>query len=181
MSMLVELAANIFSGGITGLIGAGITAFVEFKKQKLMFDHEVKMTELDQITMKMEIEGTLRVAEVEAEAAVNVADSQALAQSYEADKASYTAPEARVGFMFRFVDFIRGMIRPLITVYLAVIVTVLYFSLKEALGDVSNLDPNDLIGLYREVVLSIIYVTTTVILWWFGTRNKIGLNFTKQK
>jgi hypothetical protein len=178
---IAEIIGSIFSGGVTGLIGAGITAFVEFKKQKLMFEHEVKMEELNQKTMQMEIEGSIRVAETEADAAINVADAQTLADSYMADRAAYTAEAARTGILFKLVDFVRGMIRPALTIYLAVVVSLLYWNMQEALGDVSTLKPDELYGLYREVVLSIIYVSTTVILWWFGTRNKIGSNFSTQK
>jgi hypothetical protein len=178
---IAEIIGSIFSGGVTGLIGAGITAFVEFKKQKLMFEHEVKMEELNQKTMQMEIEGQLRIAETEAEAAINVADAETLAKSYDADRAAYTNEAARTGILFKLVDFVRGMIRPVLTIYLAVIVSLLYWNMQGALGDVSTLNPNDLMSLYREVVLSIIYVATTVILWWFGTRNKIGHNFSRQK
>jgi hypothetical protein len=98
-----------------------------------------------------------------------------------ADRAAYTAEAARTGILFKLVDFVRGMIRPALTIYLAVVVSLLYWNMQEALGDVSTLKPDELYGLYREVVLSIIYVSTTVILWWFGTRNKIGSNFSTQK
>lgn len=183
MAGFIDIVTTILSGGATGLIGGIVTTFVEYKKQQLMYNHEVKKIELEQQTLQMEIDGRMRIAETEADAARDVADSNALSDSYDADRATYTAEVARTGFMFQLVDFIRGIIRPGITIYLAVIVTLIYMDMKEVLDNmgVSALNPNEIISLHREIILSVIYVTTTVILWWFGTRNKIGSSFISRK
>ena len=180
MSGVLDVVMSVLSGGATGLIGSLLTGWLDLKKQALMFNHEVKMVELEQETLQMEITGKVRIAEEEGEAARDVADAEALSTSHLADRATYSAGKAKESPWFVFVDVVRGLIRPGITLYLAAVVTIMYMDMQEVLNSVgiSNLqNPSEILGLYREITLSIIYVTTTVILWWFGTRNKIGGKF----
>ncbi|MBT5228755.1 MAG: hypothetical protein HOM11_00625, partial [Methylococcales bacterium] len=68
---------SILGGGLTGLIGAGLTAYTEIKKQDSLFRHDEKMAELDQAMTKLEIQGQLKVAETESHALQEMAASDA--------------------------------------------------------------------------------------------------------
>jgi len=164
----------IMSGGLTGIVGSAITAFSEIKKQKMLFQHEEKMEELSIQALKMETEANLKLVEVETEGKITIADATTLAESYKADMATYSQ-EAQKGkvtsFLLVMVDVLRGLIRPLITFYFTVLISILFFrfySLYSRLEDLSKSAE-----ILDNVVLVILYVGTTCILWWFGTRNKI--------
>jgi len=176
MSLLADLVLSVVSGGATGLLGAGISLVGDYFKQKMIFAHEAKMTELEQKTLEIEYSGKARVADIEAEGARDVADSEALAASHASDRAAYSKKDS---YFLVFVDFIRGMIRPSITVYLAVIVTLMYLDARAVLDQMGTtvLGPEKVYGLLETITISILYITTTVILWWFGTRNKVGPSF----
>ncbi|MBT4836628.1 MAG: hypothetical protein HON94_04710 [Methylococcales bacterium] len=51
---LLAAMGTIASGGITGLAGAGITAFTKFKNKQASYLHTERMAELNQRTLKME-------------------------------------------------------------------------------------------------------------------------------
>ena len=77
---------SILGGGITGLIGAGLTSWTEIKKQDSLFRHDEKMAELDQAMTKLEIQGRLKIAETESQALQEIAASDVLQKSFDADR-----------------------------------------------------------------------------------------------
>ena len=70
-------------------------------------------------------------------------------------------------------DVIRGVIRPGLTVYLCVLTTIVYFQAVRLLLSVGiQMDVSRAMKLTELVVGTILYLTTTCVLWWFGTRNR---------
>lgn len=171
--ILTEAISAILSGGVTGLIGSAITAYSEIKKQKLQFQHDEKMEELSLQMTKLETEAQFKIVEVETAGKVDVADADALAKSYEADKATYTigTPGKIVGFFLGMVDVLRGSVRPIITYYFVGLISVIFFRFfwKYAEAGVTVAAVEEILG---RIVTVVLYVGTTCILWWFGTRNK---------
>jgi len=174
---MLDFIGNAFgaiaSGGLTGLIGAGLSLFGELKKQKLANEHEARMAEIEQQGMKLEAELNMRVVETEAEAAVNIEESKAFAASYGNDRRTYAT--GRLGAfgqaLMVIVDFIRGLVRPSVTIYMAVIVTLMYSQILELVGGLDGaLDKATAVELLNQIILVILYVAATVILWWFGVR-----------
>jgi len=68
------------------------------------------------------------------------------------------------------IDFIRGIVRPGLTVYLCALTTMIYVQARELLGK-EDMTLASAIELEKLIVQTILYLTTTCILWWFGTRN----------
>ena len=93
------------------------------------------------------------------------------------DEASYSkGQELSAGqkWLMVIVDFMRGMIRPSMTIYMTVLTTILYVQVMNLVGGLEGVIDKDMaMQLVQQVVLVILYITTTVILWWFGTRQKI--------
>ncbi|MBU6955983.1 hypothetical protein KP814_31850 [Hahella sp. HN01] len=69
-----------------------------------------------------------------------------------------------------FVDAIRGLMRPLITVYLLILATFVTLNISRHLGGVGALSPVDLMALYKEAIAKMLFLTTTAVTWWFGSR-----------
>jgi hypothetical protein len=167
-----SILGSVMSGGITGLIGTGLTALAEYKEKKLAFSHEERMVELEQQTIKIEAEAAVQKTTAEYEGKVEVADSEAFAESFSADKATYMTNYKDNWFtsiLFTIVDFIRGMTRPLLTFYLCAVTTWMAWKVYIITGNII-LNPIQAIDLLQQIVSAVLYLTITACTWWFGTR-----------
>lgn len=174
---LGDAIGAIMSGGLTGLVGSAITAFSEIKKQKMLLAHEEKMEELSIQAMKLEAEANLKIVEVETEGKISEADAKALVESYKSDRETYSKNVSKgkiSGFLLVLVDVLRGLIRPVITFYFTVLISILFFRFYNLYGRLNDLSKSA--EILDNIVLVILYVGTTCILWWFGTRNKLFNN-----
>ena len=79
----MALPFNLIFGGITGLIGSITTSITNYKIQKLKNEHEVIMVKENTKAMIAETEANIKVTQVEAEAAIELADSHAYLKSIE--------------------------------------------------------------------------------------------------
>ncbi len=66
------------------------------------------------------------------------------------------------GWAMSLVDVIRGLVRPALTVGFLALTAAVYFTL----GD----DPVAEIDIAPRVIDTILYLSTTTVLWWFGAR-----------
>lgn len=143
MSVLSALT-SLFAGGVTGLLGNSIQSIFAYKTEKLKLQHE------------------LEFRKIEASARVDTADAEALSASYK-DSSAITGNTK--------FDIIKGSIRPFLTLYLCFLTTLIYFKCSHLLnGDV--ILPGMALDLVTQIINTILYLTTTCILWWFGSRNR---------
>jgi hypothetical protein len=171
----------IVSGGATGLLGVIFQRVFDHWKQKQELDkikaihaHEVAMKKADAEIMAQEWAARTKVAQVEGETAREVADSQAFAASFAAEPKRYAegvqaGPVG--GFLLIMADVIRGIVRPGLTIYLAWIATALYWDSQKLVSG-SGFEAKLLVGMHQQIVFTLLYLFTTCVLWWFGTRNK---------
>jgi len=178
LDIIGNVLGSIGLGGVTGLIGSAMTAYVNYKNQKLAFAHEENMVRIEQETIKLEAQTKIEIAETEYAGKKDIAESEAFGKSFATDKATYMTwlPENKIaaviiGILFALVDFVRGMTRPIITAYLAVLTTWLAYQVYVLIQ--SPLTQDQAYDLMSQIIFVILYLTTTVILWWFGTRNKL--------
>lgn len=181
LTLLGTIFGSIFSGGATGLIGIVLQRFADFKNKQLDMQLEaqrhlnnVALRRVDAEIMAQEWAARTKVAEVEAAGKVEVADAAAFAASYAMDNQRYSdkvKPTVGQGWVFVLLDAFRGIVRPALTLYLCVLVTAVYIEARMKLN-VEDLSPDQALELFKLMLGSIIYVWTTVTLWWFGTRNK---------
>jgi len=179
---IADIVGGFLSGGATGLIGVAVQRVYEYKSKQLdiemqakQFDHEVAMRKADAEIMAQEWASRTKVAEVEASGKEAVADSQAFSVALTSEPQRYSDP-SKVSqaqeWIFVFLDAIRGAIRPTLTIYLCAITTVIYFQAKDLLGNGAPIKPDDAVDMVKLIVETVLYLTTTCVLFWFGTRNK---------
>jgi hypothetical protein len=180
--MLAALG-SIFSGGVTGLLGVAFQRFFDFLKVKQELqvlkanhEHEINMRRVDSEIMQKEWAARTQVASVEAAGKAEVAAEQSFAASFGSEPKQYServkaGPFA--GFVLVLLDFIRGIVRPGITVYLCAITTMIYLEAKALIATAGQfMTPEQAIDIFNLIVSTILYLTTTCVLWWFGTRNR---------
>ena len=171
----------IVSGGATGLIGVVAQRLFDHWKLKqendklrLIHEHERGMKKLDAEIMMQEWTQRVKVAEVEAAGKEAVADSQAFAASFALEPKRYAEGVKTgkwCGAFLILADVLRGIVRPGLTLYLAWIATALYND-SQALLQGSRLEGTTLVAVHQQIVFTLLYLFTTCVLWWFGTRNK---------
>jgi len=177
---MLALLGSIFSGGLTGLLGVAFQRFFDFLKvkqeiemKKMEFDHEVNMRRIDGEMLAQEWAARTQVATIEATAKENVAAEASFSASFNSEPKQYSA-KVKIGpvtgFFLVLLDFLRGIVRPGLTIYLCVITTMIYVEARTIMAGVAFATA-DAIRVHDLIVSTILYLTTTCVLWWFGTRN----------
>lgn len=185
--------SGILSGGATGLIGVGLQRLFDFlnKKQDLAikkeeWEHEERMIEANAKVSAQEWAARTHVAQVEADGRRDVADAQAFGESFKLEPTRYSegmaAPEGGAwaqfvkgaGWLLMVVlDAIRGIVRPGLTLYLCWIATQMYNESRAVLAIIDPATQSDtVVKVYAQIVFTLLYLFTTCVLWWFGTRNR---------
>lgn len=150
MTILSTIAgglASILSGGTLGVIGAIGNGVLDIMKTK-----EKNKQELALVTAQKEL------ALANANSATLLETLKLAAASYENDKASYQGAG--------FVDTVRGLLRPLVTLYLVGIATYLAVWAFGKIG----LDPNMAGEITKYCVYTCMDLTALCVSWYFGAR-----------
>lgn len=182
LSVVGDLAGSVLSGGVTSLIGVGMKSYFDFKNKKLDFEQAIALKREDAAIMKLEWEGRGKVAVIEGETAQEVAASAAFAKSYDLEPKSYVTdmkpptgkfgrPIAAIVYMLLgMLDFVKGIIRPGMALYLSVFATMIAASVKTELRSHPITD-DQAYTIAMQVVSTTLYLWTTCVLWYFGARN----------
>jgi hypothetical protein len=179
--MLLSSILSVLTGGATGLLGViAQRAFdawnkkQELDKLKAQWDHDAVMKDKDAAIMAQEWAARSKIAATEADAAKDVAQSNAFAVSLQAQAMRYSEGKQTGPFAtgcLVLLDVVSGLVRPLLTVYLCMLTTYIWFQVRAVLH-AETISPADALEIWKLVINTILYLTTTCILWWFGTRNK---------
>ncbi len=181
--MMASAISSILSGGATGLLGVAFQRFFDFLKVKQEIEmkrldqaHEIALRRADAEIMAQEWAARTQVATIEAGSREAVAAENSFAASFAMEPKQYSArvkPGPVAGFLLVLLDFLRGIVRPGLTVYLCVITTLIYLEARAILAAIDwALDTAQAVSIHERIVATILYLTTTCVLWWFGTRNK---------
>lgn len=168
-----DVAMAILSGGATGILGAGLQFVGNYFKDRQEKKYQLELRRLDMDSMKLEAELKLNIAEQEAEAKIALAEQHAFEKSFDNDRATYSPAGSLppgASWLLVGIDFIRGLIRPVITLWFIYLLAKLNAQLFTLTGGISSLPATVIEGLFQNVILSTLYIATTVILWWFGSR-----------
>ena len=180
LEILGTIAGSIFSGGATGIIGIIAQRFADYKNKQLdlqleaqRFSQALEMKRVDADIMKEEYAAKRDIVLVETKGATDVADAAALAASYAMEPKKYSEGSLTPGqnWLMVLIDAFRGFVRPALTVYLCLFVTLIYFLARDKVN-AEDLTADQAIELWKLLIGTILYVWTTCTLWWFGTRNK---------
>ena len=181
LEVLGTIFGSIFSGGATGLFGVAIQRIADYKNKQLDMAleaqraaNEIAKRKADAEIMAQEWAGRLKVAQTEGDAAKDVAESQAFAASMLKEPERYSNASSLTSnqnWLLVLLDVFRGAIRPALTLYLCILTTAVWYQARAVLGK-EDLDGATALDVWKMVVGTILYLTTTCVLWWFGTRNK---------
>lgn len=187
---MLEILGSVLTGGVTGLLGSAITGVMGYFKQKEINKQTLALKQLDMDMRQMDIEAGKQLAEInrdrelngktiEAERDVEVGEIELMKRSMETpDMISGAKIRNNVWFapFFVMLDILRAGIRPVLTIYLVVLVTWIYGDMQAVmakLGDGFSADKAE--ELIQYIVYSILFTTQMVISWWFGSRIKSGM------
>jgi len=169
LAALTPLMASSGFGALLGWLGGVANRMLDFKTRKLDIEmrkldhaHELALRDKDMETMRLEAERDVHVATVEGAATVEQAAYAALAASHAADKASYG---------IKFVDGVRGLVRPVLTGVLAVSALSITYTLLDMLrtgGPVLSVEQR--LGLAVLSVEWVLFQASVCIGWWFANR-----------
>ena len=193
LTNLLTGGASGLLGGITGLFGGAITAFTNFKMQKLKNAHDLVMLEAETNAMIAESNAATEREKARVEGEIEVAEVTALTASYkEAAKPSFDSSYMKmlmedgrwfyprvimgtlIAFLLGVVDFIKALCRPFLTFYLmgaSTWVTLLaYKILLDSLGEGNVITPEQAFELFNIAINTVMYLTVTCVSWWFADR-----------
>jgi hypothetical protein len=185
-------------GGVTGILGNVIGGWFKLKqaqldvdKTKLDNEHAINMVKAETQAMIMEAKANIRVTQAQVEGAVDLKDADAFIQSQkEGNKALFsnkwidalmattgywriiTLPLASlIAFLFGFTDFLRGILRPTLTVYLCGVTTwVTWMAWKIMQTNGLGLTSIQAVNIFNETTSIVTYLTVSCVTWWFGDR-----------
>lgn len=175
MSGFFDVIGTIVSGGATGLLGAAVNTAGEYVKQKQ--EHKFKLEKIKEERATLEAESKMKIQELQTQGVLQtqLREDEVFQKSFSMDKRTYSSGKLK-GFhltLMVFVDFFRGIIRPSITTYMVFLTTYMYYAVLQIVGGFEKaIPPEQAISMLQEITQVILYVTTTVVFWWFGVRQK---------
>lgn len=175
MGIFADAVGAIMTGGVTGLAGAGLQFLGNYFKDKQDKKHQLEMRKLEMDSMKLEAELALSKAQQEAEASMAIAEQHAFEKSFDNDRATYTPAngvDPRATWFLVCIDFIRGLVRPLITLWFVYLLADLQAQVFKLTGGLEKMPAIAIEQLFNNIILTILYISTTVVLWWFGSRSQ---------
>lgn len=168
---------SFLGGGITGGIGTIVSAVYSFKSkqldaqmQKEKDDNAVAMKEADAKIMQQEWTARTQIATTTAEAAKEAAADTSFNTALTSEPQRYAEGPLTTSqnWLMVVLDFLRGFIRPFLTIYLSVLTTLIYFQARKLMG--SAIPPDQAMPLVSKIIDTVIYLTSTSVSFWFGQR-----------
>lgn len=188
--ILGTIASSIFAGGATGILGVIAQRIADYKNRQLDMQveqmkqaHEVEMRKADAEIMReewaqrtkvaeIETQGAAHVADIQAAGASDLADANAFADSFKLEPQLFSAsvkPSRGQAWALVLLDVLRGCVRPILTLYLCILATVVYMKAQKYGSGMTQAEAFELTKL---IIGTVLYLWVTCTLWWFGTRNK---------
>lgn len=182
---------ELILGGLTGLIGSSITAWTNYKTQKLKNDHDIAMVEAETNAMIAETKANIEITKTQTEADVEMADTEAYSKGIvEGNKGSFSEkwinklfgvkgwlsflsiPTAiMLSVLFGLVDFLKGLMRPGLTMYLVGMTTWITMMAWEIMNQNQvTITAEQAYNIFTDVINIVIYLTVSCVTWWFADR-----------
>lgn len=173
-------------GVVTGLVGNITTSFFNMKAQKEKNKHELEMIKAETNAMIAEKEANIKITETEVAADLERMDANIYKESQKQasqqaldDKileklfaSKWTKPfGVFISFLLGLVDFLKHLMRPGLTAYLVLLTSWLTYEAAQIIQAKQELLTAEAsMELFDNVVNIIIYLTVSVVTWWFGDR-----------
>lgn len=163
----------VVGGGATGILGSAVQSFFQFKTKLLDIEQENIRLAHDAKMVEIEADANLRISQQEAAAQADNNAYVMQTSSYEHDKRQYMpesgAPTWIIGALGA-VDVIRGLVRPSLTLYVAVAITIILVEANALVESVDGLGEDVRLAAAMEIWRMVAYIATTIFFWWFGQR-----------
>ena len=180
-------------GLITGLGGNVVTGIFNYKMQKLKlkeeklkYDHEIGLIKAETDAMvtearakveaeKAKIEGEVELADAKVYGIVEKTGGKRLVESRWVEKLLESKWTSWLGiflvWIFGLIDAVRWLMRPTLTAYLVALSTWLTVVCWKMTGQVQGgIDSAQALGILREALEILMYLTVSCVTWWFGDR-----------
>lgn len=172
MTFLADIFASSGLGAVVGLLGSWLTKREERRNLELKLAHESKMADIRKEEAAFEFSHELAMAdkqveraEIEGRIASDVEEMAAFRDGLK---------EQQLIYRIKWVDAIRGLMRPVITVYLLVLATAVTVKIGSLTGGLETLEKDMMASLYSDTIGQILFLVTTAVTWWFGSRPSSG-------
>ena len=189
MGFLLDLigggAISGILGGITGLVGTWMKSRHEARMAEVRRQERADERAHEASMMKMEHDNAIAVADIQRQESADRTAGVAHAQSYKMEPKRFsegmTFPDTFIGrrvheivsFLMFALDFFRGLMRPGLTVYMAILVTMIYWEMQALLETLNvTFDGGQALITVQLIVNTILYLFTTAFVWWYGDRNR---------
>lgn len=161
MNTIIDLFTSGGFGAIIGTFGSWLTKREERQTLQMQWDHEFRINEFNASHALKQDESKRETIVIQGD--IEVKNTEALAF-----KDSLKVAAINTGSLF--VDGVRGLMRPTITVFLLVMNTILALKIHALVGGLQNLSETQVFELYQNIIMQLLFLTSTAVTWWFGSR-----------
>nr|BDD45968.1 hypothetical protein 14 [bacterium] len=187
---MVETLISIITGGGLGFLGTVATGVLEYFKRKQDLAHELAIIKAESDAVIQEAEANIKVVRAEVEGKIEVAEAAAFDTSQAVGNASvfkesYMEKMFNRGgwwlwwgmtlcFFMGMVDVLRAACRPALTIYHVIATTwIASLAYQVMTGKGLTIEATYAQDLFSNIILTVLFLTTTSVTWWFGDR-RIG-------
>ena len=155
--MILDILGSAGFGSVIGGVFGYLTKREERENLKMKLSHDLNM-------LKAKTDATLQVAKINMEQA-KVAGELAVEKL---DARAFKESQKSVG---KIAEGLKSFVRPVILGLLMYQTFLILSNLKEITGGLDALPVEDVVGLYKVVVLSVTGLTATAVGWYFAARS----------
>ena len=171
----MDILVSLITGGATGILGTALSTGFKLFEKKQSQSHELELRKFELKQMEKEAVIAERITAMEMESATQQAEYAGLQASYKDAATRWTQGTELTPWQtwcMVFVDVVRGLMRPLITVVLVGYVGWIYRSTLSGptLPAASTVYAPEIADPTSPVVSTVLYLATACVLWWFGSR-----------
>ena len=152
MADMIGLAASAAGGGVFGLFGTALGRVVGYFEQRQNMAHEERRWHHE--VQLLELQQSATAIEAEAELAITTQEGRWAGLTASLDA------EAKIVSSYRWVDAVRALTRPALTILLWLIAAIIWVHASES--DRST------------ITETATFAATAATLWWFGDRSPSG-------
>jgi predicted transcriptional regulator len=156
--MIAEGITAIAAGGATGIVGTAVSSYFQDKKDKKVLEHKEKMMQIEKEMLQLEVEkaGKTKVSLESENDNLIIPHLETFDPSTNENKV---------------INFIRNSVRPVTTYILMIFTLYIIFKLSNSVNNITPEDNKTLLEMYDYSINSLLYVFSSITLYWFGTRN----------
>jgi hypothetical protein len=168
LETILGVASSSGLGALIGAVSGYFTRKQEATRELARLEVELKHRELD-----------IKEAEIERQHALDMADKKMEEAELEGDIAYEQADLANLRESIKqagkssgigFVEGIKGLMRPVITLILMVQAEYLLWDMWMKLGGLDAFSPDAQVEMFKHLLYQMIFLTVTAVSWWFASR-----------